>query len=312
MKTIEIFEKISATLSAYGAEKQTAEAVCEILNGISSSVKIDNMGNVIAEIGKVTDTSPAIFAPIGRPGFVVTHIDDDGRVRVGSLGKCEYRSVCHAVLTNGKISGVLTPSGDDCTTAEKSYVNFGFKDKAEAEGELSQGDVLFIEPRTTKLFGGKISGVGAAVSAVVTAVLSAVGKIKSDGDGVYLVFCTQSGLNQRGVIPATFGLSPKTALCVEPYCGGNIGVRVLDKLAVYDEGLTETLYGIAKGVRDDAKKLVTAEETSDAGRVATTGVGVRTASLMLPCEGVGTTAEVVSIADIEAISEIISIFPSSI
>ena len=308
-----IFEALSNAHSAPGAEKGAMDVIKEYFNGKASEITSDSMGNLIVRLGEDAENTEktAIFASVDAPGLVVTYIEDNGTVKVSSLGKCDYRSACCSIVTNGRITGILVPDNGEADSADKSHVNFGFKDCKEAESELSQGDVLFFKSPLVSLKNGVSAGVGLCDKAIAAAMCMAAEKFVSC-KCIYLVFCTQGELMGRGAYPAAFGVKPDKALCIAPGTGKSFAVKVLDKTLVCDKELTDRLYDVTCKHAKDAVKRVYPTEMSDASKVQSAYSGIKVASLIFPAGNLGSLVETVSDADIKTASEIIAEFLNNI
>ncbi len=306
---MDIFEKLCTSFSAPGKEQEIAGVIKEYFGEKADGIYTDSLGNLIVRIGDEVENKEktAVFASIDAPGLVVTYIEENGKVKVSSLGNCDYRSACCSTVANGKLSGILVPDNKEADSVDKSYVDFGFADRKEAEEVLSEGDVLFFNNSVVNLQNGLFAGTGLGMKAVVTAVCLASEKIKkSDDKCLYLVFSTQSLLNNRGAYPACFGVNCSKALCVSTFSGKGFGVKVLDKSLVCDRELTDIVYKASKKVTDNVEKVVSSTEMSDAGKVQSAKAGVRTASVMLPVKNLGSLVETVSQKDICTLSDIIA------
>lgn len=304
-----IFELLCKTNTAPGAEAGTVKVIKEYFSG--KEAKTDALGNLCLKITDAGEDAEklAVFVSIDAPGLIVTYINDNGSVKVAPLGNCNYKSVCFSKVTNGRITGILTPDNADADSVDKSYVNFGFKDRKEAESELTQGDVLFFESAVTELKNGKFCGAGLGIKATASAVCLASEKLTDIADkSVYLVFCTQSELVGRGAYPAAFGINPHKALCIAPYSGKVFAVKVLDKSIVCDRELTEKLYEITEKHCEKAEKYLSSTEMSDASKVQSAHVGVRVASVMFPVENKNSLAETVCSENIPILADIIAEF----
>lgn len=308
-----IFEALINANTAPGAEGAVSEIIAEALKDTASEIKTDTLGNLIVKIGNDTENAEktAIFVPMDAPGLVVTYINDNGNVRVAPLGNIDYKSVCYGNVTNGKITGLLLPDGGDSAGVDKSFADFGFTTGTEAREHVSEGDVLFFSKPALALKNGVFSGIGLGNKAAVSAVCMAAKKIRSD-KCVYLVFCAQSALYQRGSYSAAFGVKPDKALCIAPYNCKNFSVKVLDKSLVCDETLTDKAYEAAVKYSENAERIVSPNEMSDAGKIQSAFTGVRVASIMMPAKNLGTTAETVSISDVTTLSDIIAEFLNNI
>lgn len=309
---MDIFESLTNALTAPGAESGALDIIKEYFKEKNASVCTDALGNLIVKTGNDEKSEKlAVFVPIDAPGLVVTYIEQDGKVKVAPLGKCDYRSAAFSHVTNGNVNGILLPCTGDSDCVDKSYVDFGFKDRSEAERELSEGDVLYFEGGVTELKNGRYCSAGLGVKAVAAAVCKAYEKLSCD-KCVYFVFCTQSELTGRGTYPAAFGVKPDTALCIAPYNGKNFSVKILDKTLVCDRELTEKLYGFAEKYAENVGRYVSAHEMSDAAKVQSASTGVRVAALMFPIENAGTLAESVTSESIGTLADITAEFLNNI
>ena len=98
---------MARTSSVVGREGQAAEHVRALLAGLD--VQTDALGNLTVEIGS---GSPArlLAVPLDEPGYVVTHIQDDGFVRITPVGQGYRGALAHQALEGNEIS-VLTAGG---------------------------------------------------------------------------------------------------------------------------------------------------------------------------------------------------------
>lgn len=314
---MEFLDALLKTNTASGAEKNVADAIKQKLTGIADSISTDKCGNLIICIdGGEKDGKKetiAVFSAIDAPGLIATYIEDNGNVRVAPLGKCDFVSICHAKVTNGKITGILLPHSADSKAVTECYAYFGFKDGTEAKTHISQGDVLFFESAPVSLANSFISGVGAGTKACAAAVVSAAEQVtRQKGKCFYFVFTAQSELMLRGSYQAAYAVNADKALCLEPYLGKDFAVKVCDKSVVCDEALTEALEESAKQCSTDIKRYVSADGLSDASRVQCAGIGTKTASLLMPSNHLGTLTETVNHGDAEQLSRIILQFLNNI
>lgn len=315
---MEIFEKILAVNTASGEEKEVREIIKEYLEPNADRIYTDKTGNLIAVYDGGCDKTGktekiAVFAPMDAAGLIVTYIESNGHIKAASLGKCDYRSACCSIVTNGKISGVLVPECESSDSVNSSYVDFGFDSAQEAEKFISQGDTLFFKTAVTELENGYICAPGLASKACTSGVcLAAVNTVRKQGKCIYYVFCTKSSLDSRGAAQTSFQIAPDKALCVSSYSGKEFGVKIIDARTVCDRELSDELEKaiIAKG--KVAKRYVSEKEDGDVSRIVSSGKGVKTASILLPSEYKGSLAEKVRTENVRLLSDIITEFLSNI
>ena len=315
---MEIFEKMLAANTASGEENAVREIIKEYLEPNADRIYTDKTGNLIAvydggcdETGKTEKI--AVFAPMDAEGLIVTYIESNGHIKVSSLGKCDYRSVCCSIVTNGKISGVLVPESESSDSVNSSYVDFGFESAQEAEKFISQGDTLFFKAAVAELENGYICAPGLASKACVTAAcLAAVNTVRKQGKCIYYVFCTKSALDSRGAAQTSFQIAPDKALCVSSYSGKEFGVKIVDAGTVCDKELSDALEKAIISQGKEAKRYVSQKEAGDASRVFTSGMGVKTASVLMPSEYKGSLSEKVRTENVHLLSDIITEFLNNI
>ena len=306
-----IFESLCKTNTASGAESDAVNMINEYFKEKGAFTQTDALGNLSV---KLTDAGEgaekiAVFVAVDAPGLIVTYIENDGKIKVSSLGKCDYKSAVFNTVTNSKITGILLPNNGESDSVDKSYVSFGFKDRTEAQAEISEGDILFFNDSVTELKNGIFCGAGIGAKAVCAAVCLAAEKLSdTHTKTVYLVFCTQSEIMGRGAYSAAFGIMPDKALCISPYNGKNFAVKVLDKSLVCDRALTEQLYTVCSKYASNTERYISATEMSDAAKVQSAGYGTKVASVMFPAENVNTLAETITTDNIKVLSDITAEF----
>ena len=101
---IPLLSRICEVPGAPGFEIKIRELVLKELKGLVDSVRIDNMGNVIAlKKGKSSEKKTMAAAHMDEIGFMVTHIDDDGFVRFNPLGGFDPKTVTsQRIIVHGK------------------------------------------------------------------------------------------------------------------------------------------------------------------------------------------------------------------
>jgi len=103
---------ISETSGAPGFEKRIRDVVIKEISGLVDSIKVDNLGNLIA-VKKGLDSSKKVMAAahLDEIGFMVNYIDEDGFVFFNTLGGFDPKTLtAQRVIIHGKqdVIGVLS------------------------------------------------------------------------------------------------------------------------------------------------------------------------------------------------------------
>ena len=85
---MDVFKKLMSTLSVSGREHALTVVIEEMLKDHVDSITRDNMGNLIAfKKGTAPNAKKLMLAGhMDEIGFIVTHIQDNGYIRINSIG----------------------------------------------------------------------------------------------------------------------------------------------------------------------------------------------------------------------------------
>jgi len=101
---VPLLARICEAPGAPGFEKKIRELVIKELKGLADSVRVDNMGNVVAlKKGRSSKKKSMAAAHMDEIGFIVTHIDDNGFIRFNPLGGFDPKTLTsQRVIIHGK------------------------------------------------------------------------------------------------------------------------------------------------------------------------------------------------------------------
>jgi hypothetical protein len=147
-------DTLKTLLEAYGgsgSEHGVAEAIRTLLEGHVDSMKTDVMGNLIVEKYGTDDNAKRIMiaAHMDHIGLIVTHIEDDGFLRVTNVGgvSVDMSRGRHVVFANG-VNGVcwVEPKENGAPTMANLFIDIGAATAEEAAAMVSLGDVAVYAP----------------------------------------------------------------------------------------------------------------------------------------------------------------------
>ena len=321
-----MLKKLCSVNSASGDEAKMREFITGEIKDFCT-YEIDALGSVIAfKKGKKTPNKKVMFAAhMDEVGFIVTHITDDGYLKFAPVGGVDARVVIDRVVTvsteKGNLKGVIGAKAphllndDEKKTAPKFsnlYIDIGAKDKSDAENYVATGDYVYFDSEYEEFGNGFIKA--KALDDRIGCMLL-IELIKSDLEyDTYFCFNVQEEVGLRGSTCTAFGVGADVAVILEATTAADLdGVRggerccvlgegpvvsYMDGRTVYDKGLFNLAFDIAKekGIKIQTKTTIAGG--NDAGAIQTAGKGAKVMAVSLPARYIHASASVVKKADI--------------
>lgn len=156
-----------------GYETPAQQVWIDSVRGEADELHTDAYGNAVAVYEGGPDTPViALAAHIDQLGFIVRKIDDDGYLRLDSIGDVDptvsrgqqvqiHTADCPVDGVIGQHSLYLGDNeGEDEPTIPEQHVDAGFSTKEAAEAVVRIGDPVTYVPRPTELDGSRITSWG--------------------------------------------------------------------------------------------------------------------------------------------------------
>ena len=318
---LNIIKNLNATPSVSGREKAISDKILTYIAPLTDKVWEDAMGNLIAyKRGSGTDRKKIMLcAHMDEIGFMVTHIDDRGFIRISQVGGINYVAVAYTYVVSEKgVRGVIVP---DAGTApadlkfDKVYIDIGAKDKKEAEKKVRIGDFFVCESSVTKI-GKKLCGrpmddrIGCAIMIKIAEKLMGE-DCKND---IYYCFSTQEEVGSRGSKPASFAIDPDCGLAfdvtgtgdvpgakpMECALGNGAAIKLKDQSVICDKEIVDKLTDLA--IANDIKyqyEILTYGGTDTSSMQVTRG-GVKAGALSIPTRYIHSGVEMIDMNDCDA------------
>ncbi len=225
-----LIKKYTSAFSVTGREKYLADIIENDLTPYADSITRDAMGNLIVfKKGENSDRRLMIAAHMDEIGFIVTHIDDNGFVKISNVGGISplLSSYSNVVFENGT-KGIIVTDASKTTDLKVAdlVIDIGAKDKKEASRKVSVGDLCAIAPMYTKLMGKRFAAkalddrLGCAIAA------KAAMTDKKPAVDTYFVFTVQEEVGCRGSAPSAFSIKPTHAIAIDVTATGDrIGAK---------------------------------------------------------------------------------------
>jgi len=328
---IPLLSRICEVPGAPGFEIKIRELVLKELKGLVDSVRVDNMGNVVAlKKGRSSKKKTMAAAHMDEIGFIVTHIDDDGFVRFNPLGGFDPKTLTsQRIIVHGKkdLIGVMGCKPIHIMSPEERGKNMKLTDyfidlgmsKKQVEKIVSVGDPITRLSELLEL--GECVNVKSLDNRVsVFVLLEALRTIQSSrrkpAYDFYAVFTVQEEVGLRGAnvsaleIQPDFGIGLDTTIAFDTpgaqpqervtSLGKGAGIKIMDSSAICDYRMVAFMKKTA-----DAKKIKWQPEILAAGGTDTAGLqrmvpgGSIAGAISIPTRNIHQSTEMSNKRDIE-------------
>ncbi|WP_251344331.1 M20/M25/M40 family metallo-hydrolase [Haloplanus halophilus] len=223
----DFLDRLLETPSPSGFETRGQRVWLEYVREFADEVRTDDYGNAVA-VHRGGETEFAVAGHADEVGFIVRRIDDDGYVRIGSIGGAD-RTVSKGqhVTIHGDdpVAGVvgqtaihLREKGEETyDDIGEQYVDVGAEDGEEAGALVSVGDPVTFSTTVEELHGSRLSARGLDNRVGVWAAAEALRRaVEADVDAtVYAVSTIQEEVGLQGARMVGFDLSPDAVVAVD-------------------------------------------------------------------------------------------------
>ena len=314
-----------------GNEKNIA-CTCAAMLETYGDVEIDRSGNVLCSVGEQRADRKTVLlnAHIDEIGMIVTHITDDGFLKVAKCGGVDVRVLPASkvtILGKERLYGIVTSvpphlQSDSSKAAKLDdlYIDTGLSGER-AKELISLGDRVLIENEPLKM-GGLVTSKALDDRACVLAVLMALDTLaeKETAFNIKVLFSAGEEVGGFGAKTGVFGSGADLALILdvtfgrchgesdEEYCtiGGGAAIGVSPTLS---RRLTDRLVKAAKAAELPYQLEVMSGRTgTDADSIAVSERGIPSCTVSIPIRYMHTHVEAVDISDIENTAALVAEF----
>ena len=325
MELIEILEALNQTHGPSGDEGGVREKIEELARPFADEIVTDTLGNLIVH-KKGAGPKVMFAAHMDSIGFIVTHIEKEGFLRVGRLGGISPKEAAYApVRFKNGVQGVFVPEEkadfgklklDEC------FIDIGAADEAEAKTLVQVGD--------TCVYDGPVRVRGSRVTApylddrlACAVLLCALERIKEPAYNLSLVFTVQEEVGLRGARTAAWWVDPDICVVVDvtdvddtpgseksgtARLGGGAAIKVMDSSVICHPQVVAKLEEISKSQSIPIQRDIMRSGGTDAGAIQNAHYGVKTGGVSIPCRYIHTLAETADLRDAEACVRLVTAF----
>jgi len=330
-----LLKQLSDTTGISGAEEDIAAIIREQLKDHCSEIKTDNLGNLICHI---PGDGPKVLidAHMDEVGFIISHIDKDGFIRVIPLGGIDPRVIyAQRMIIHGKrdVVGVVAAIPPHLTRGKKTdrnatveiadaFIDTGLSGEKVHQlvsvGDLVSFDTKCIEDEDILIGKAFDDRIGIFLLIELGKTLS---KLNCD---LYLVGAVQEEKGLRGTRCSTFAVEPDIALALEGTVSNNLpGVpahktlahtlkgpelRMTDGAFVADRKLVKFIAELAQKNEITHQIVVKSVGGTNAAAMQLTGKGVHSAAISVPVRYIHSPQGIVHKKDISEAYKLTRVF----
>ena len=317
MELFALLEQLNAAHGPAGDEGGIREVIEGLARPHADEITTDAMGNLI--VRKKGPGPKVMFAAhMDSIGFIVTHIEKEGFLRVGRLGGISpSEAVYTPVRFKNGVQGVFVPeekADSEKLKLDECYLDIGAKDEAEAKSMVQVGDTAVYN---TPLYrnGSKVVSPYMDNRIACAVLLVALEQVNQPANDLYFVFTVQEEVGLRGAKTAAWSVDPDYGVAVDvtdvddtPGSGKNgtaklgkgAAIKVMDSSIICHPEMVERLTTLSAEQEIPVQKDILRGGGTDAGAIHTTRLGVVTGGISVPCRYIHTPVEMVDLNDARA------------
>ncbi|MBI3659276.1 M42 family metallopeptidase [Candidatus Acetothermia bacterium] len=341
METIQLMEKLSNAFGVAGFEHEVRTEIEKLVKPLSDETRVDALGNLIATRKGKDGFTLMLDAHMDEVGLIVSYVEERGFLRFATLGGWDARvlpaQVVQVQTRSGKKStgviGCLPPHVLKPEDREKPFkiedlfIDIGAESIEEATGmgvRIGDPAVPFypFTQLTENLIGGKAFD-DRAGCAVMIRVLEALKNAKLD---LTLVcnFAVAEEIGARGARTAAYQVKPDLALALEGTIGADVpgvaparqptglgkgpAITIVDNSLVASRRVVEALEKLAEKTKMAYQYKLPIYGGTDAGGIHTTGAGVESGVLSVPCRYIHSQFSLMRLDDFEQTAKLATEF----
>lgn len=328
---IPLLTRVCEASGAPGFEKAIRELVLKELKGLVDSVRVDNLGNVVAlKKGHSSEKKAMAAAHMDEIGFIVTHVDDKGFIRFNPLGGFDPKTLTsQRVIVHGKkdLIGVMGCKPIHIMSSEEKdkklklgdyFIDLGMS-KKEVDKIVAVGDPITRRSELLEL--GDCVNVKSLDNRVsVFVLLEALRALKKSSTkpsyDFYAVFTVQEEVGLRGAnasaleIQPDFGFGLDTTIAFDTpgaqpqerctSLGEGAGIKIMDSSTICDYRMVAFMKKVATEKKIKWQpEILAAGGTDTAGLQRMTPGGSIAGAISVPTRHIHQSIEMANKQDIE-------------
>ena len=326
MDILKTLDKLNAAFGPSGQESEVAAVIAELAKPYCDDIRTDVMGNLICH-KKGTGKKIMFSAHMDSIGYMVTHIEKEGQLRVGRIGGIPVKEAIGTPVrfANG-VRGVVHCNeleDEGKVKLEDLYIDIGAESAEDALTHVRPGDMCVFDTRSCKIMNDRIIAPYTDDRSGCVVLLMAMEMLKKTENDLYFVFSTQEEVGLRGAKTAAFAIAPDYGIAVDVTgaddvpksthsCSSSTGkgaaIKVKDSSVICSPAVNQILVSLAEKKKIPYQMDVLTGGGTDAGAIHLTMDGVPSSGISIPCKFVHCAQEIVSEKDMQACAKLCAAF----
>lgn len=338
MDTLELLTDLTGRFGVAGFEDEVRERLAELVRPYVDDLRVDRLGNLIAERPREGAPRLMLDAHMDEIGFMVSYVEDEGWLRLAPVGGWDERIVPAHALTilaedGSRVRGVvgalpphlLTPEDREKPTPRivELFVDVG----ATSAGEVDAMGIRIGSPATIhypleRLQDGAVAAKALDDRAGCAVLVRTLEEVSGETLDVSLHACFAVGeeLGLRGARTAAAQIEPDFALALEgttaadvpeiapsrrpTRLGGGPAVTVMDETIVVSPVLVRALTELAETEGIPYQYKLPSSGGTDAAAIQQSGRGALAGVVSVPCRYIHSPFSVLRLEDLEQTIEL--------
>ena len=317
----DMIKDIVTSYGPAGRETTVSKTIRKYIEPLVDEVYYDALGNLIAHKKGTSGKKIMLSAHMDQIGFIVTDIDENGFLRVATVGGVNPHMVLSqgVVFENG-VKGLVYMETKDPSYASldisKLFIDICAASKEEAEKLVEIGDMAVYRPDFVDM--GKRISCAAMDDRIGCAVMIEAFKKANTEHDIYLVFTVQEEVGCRGAGVAAYAIEPDfninfdvtsfgdtpNATFVNISLGKGAAIKVMDSSVIVPTAAREFLESCANEIGAKFQREILRAGGTDTSAVQKSRCGVMASCISIPCRYVHSQVEMVDMDDVNACVDI--------
>lgn len=335
---MDLLKELCETSGAPGFEDRIRAIYRREMEPLVDRMETDGLGNVIAiRDGKATNPRKVMLAGhMDEIGFVVTHIDSNGFLRLAPLGGFDPKTLIakRVRITNSRGEDTLGVIGTKpihiLSDEERKklpelrdlFVDTGLTgDRVQERVEIGSPVTLYQDYLEV---GDMLTGKSMDNRVSIYTLIETMRRLRDLEVSVYAVATSQEEIGVRGAMTAAHRIRPDlgvaidvTLACDIPSAkpeehitdlGKGVGIKVLDSYSISAPQLVRFVKELAKEHEIPYQMEILQRGGTDAGGIQRAAEAVPSLTLSVPTRYVHTVVEMISARDLEACVALLTVF----